>query len=78
VADGRSTDEVRRDIAVERDELAHAVEHLRTEVGGTFDIPRKIGSHLLIAAPAAFAMAFVMSGGIGATMRYFARRGRER
>jgi hypothetical protein len=78
VADARSTEEVRREIAIERDELVHAVEHLRTEVGGTLDIPKKVGSNLQIAAPAAFATAFVLSGGVGATMRYFARRGRER
>jgi hypothetical protein len=78
VAEPRSTAAVRREIALERGELAHAVEHLRTEVGGTFDIPKKIESHVTIAAPAAFATAFVVSGGIGATMRYLARRGRER
>jgi hypothetical protein len=78
VGDGRNTEVVRREIAAERGELAHAVEHLRSEVGGTLDIPRKLGSHLTVAAPAAFATAFVVSGGIGATMRYFARRGRER
>jgi hypothetical protein len=31
-----------------------------------------------VLVPVAFATAFVLAGGIGATMRYFARRGRER
>jgi hypothetical protein len=31
-----------------------------------------------VLVPAAFATGFVVFGGIGATMRYFARRGRER
>jgi hypothetical protein len=73
VADTRSPEQVRRDIAREREQLALAVERLRTEVGGTFDIRSRVG----VLVPAAFATAFVLSGGIGATMRYFARRGRE-
>jgi hypothetical protein len=74
VADARTAEQVRRDIAREREQLAVAVGHLRSELGGTLDIRRRVG----ILVPAAFATAFVFSGGIGATMRYFARRGRER
>lgn len=74
MADGRTAEHVRRDIAREREQLALAVGRLRTELGGTLDIRRRAG----ILVPAAFATAFVLSGGIGATMRYFARRGRER
>jgi hypothetical protein len=77
VADARSPEQVRRDIAREREHLAHAVGQLRAQLGGTFDVRRRIGSHVGVLAPAAFATAFVVSGGIGATMRYFARRGRE-
>lgn len=73
MADGRTAEQVRRDIAREREQLALAVGQLRTELGGTLDIRRRVG----ILVPAAFATAFVLSGGIGATMRYFARRGRE-
>jgi hypothetical protein len=64
---------VRRAIEYERAELANAVERLRSNL----DIGRKLGSRPSLVAPAAFAMAFVISGGIGATMRYLARRGRE-
>jgi hypothetical protein len=73
----RSPEVVRREIARERTELARAVEQLRTDLGGTFDLRRKLGSRIAVVAPAAFATAFVVSGGIGATMRYLARRGRE-
>jgi hypothetical protein len=74
----RSPEAVRGEIARERVELANAVEHLRTEAAGAFDLRRKVGSRVAVLAPAAFATAFLVSGGIGATMRYFARRGRER
>jgi hypothetical protein len=74
VADPRTAEQVRRDIAREREQLALAVGRLRSELGGTLDIRKRVG--LLV--PAAFATAFVLSGGIGATMRYLARRGRER
>jgi hypothetical protein len=74
VADARTAEQVRRDIAREREQLALAVGRLRSELGGTLDIRKRVG----ILVPAAFATAFVLSGGIGATMRYFARRGRER
>ena len=74
MADARFPEQVRRDIAREREQLAISVERLRSEVGGTLDIRGRVG----VLVPAAFATAFVLSGGIGATMRYFARRGRER
>lgn len=77
MADARSPEQVRRDIAREREHLAHAVGQLRAQLGGAFDVRRRIGSRARVLAPAAFATAFVVSGGIGATMRYFARRGRE-
>jgi hypothetical protein len=74
VADTRTPEQVRRDIAREREQLALAVGRLRSELGGTLDIRKRVG----FLVPAAFATAFVLSGGIGATMRYLARRGRER
>jgi hypothetical protein len=77
VAETRTPELVRREIVQEREELADAVARLRTQVGGTFDLERQVGSRLTVLAPAAFAAGFVVSGGIGATMRYFARRGRE-
>ena len=74
----RTPEVVRSEIAVERQHLAHAVDELRSKVGDVADVQRQVGSRLAVLAPAAFAAAFVVSGGIGATMRYFARRSRDR
>ena len=74
----RSPALVRQDIAVERERLAEAVDELRRRLGEATDFQSRLGSRLAVLAPAAFAAAFVMSGGVGATMRYFARRGRDR
>jgi hypothetical protein len=64
---------VRRQIELERDQLATAVDSLRKEM----DITTKLRSRLPLAALAAFAAGFVLAGGIGATMRLLFRRGRE-
>ncbi|MBA3434361.1 MAG: DUF3618 domain-containing protein [Actinobacteria bacterium] len=76
--EARSPEVVRREIAAEREGLADAVDELRRKVGDVTDVQRQVGSRISVLAPAAFAAAFVVSGGVGATMRYFARRGRER
>ena len=78
MADARSLELVRSEIAVEREQLAVAVDDLRSRLGDATDVRRQVGSRISMLAPAAFATAFVVSGGIGATMRYFARRGRDR
>ncbi|MBA3374590.1 MAG: hypothetical protein H0U00_02045 [Actinobacteria bacterium] len=78
MADTRSAELVRSEITVEREQLAKAVDELRNRVGDATNVQRQVGSRISFLAPAAFATAFVVSGGIGATMRYFARRGRER
>ncbi len=69
----RTPEQVRGDIASEREQLAHAVEGLRDEL----KIAAKLKAKLPLAAAAAAGAGFVLSGGIGATMRYLARRGRE-
>ena len=73
----RSTEVVRKEIAVEREGLANAVDELRVRFGQATDVQSQVRSRISTLAPAAFAAAFVVSGGVGATMRYFARRGRE-
>lgn len=74
----RSTPEqVRRQIESEREQLAGAVEHLRKELGEATNITAKLKAKLPVVAGAAASTGFVLAGGIGATMRYFARRGRE-
>ena len=74
---GRSPEEVRREISRERDELASAVEELKDGLGAATDIAGRLRSKLPIVAAGALAGGFVLAGGIGATMRLFARRGRE-
>jgi hypothetical protein len=76
-ANNRTPDQVRKDIAEEREQLASAVEHLRDELGEATNVSGKLKSKLPVVAAGAASMGFVLAGGIGATMRYFARRGRE-
>jgi hypothetical protein len=73
----RTTAEVRREIATERDQLADAVEDLRTGLGEATDIGGKLRAHLPVVAAGALGAGFVVAGGIGATMRLLFRRGRE-
>lgn len=74
---GRSAADVRRDLEVERDQLADAVDNLRDEIHEVTDVKGRLAANLPAAAGAAVAAGFVLAGGIGATMRYIARRGRE-
>ena len=74
----RTEEQVRRDIEREREELAGAVEHLRGSLGDATDISGKLKSKLPVVAAGAASVGFVLAGGVGATMRYFARRGRDR
>jgi hypothetical protein len=73
----RTPEQVRSELDAERSELAEAVDHLRGELGSAADISGKLKSKLPIVAGAAASVGFVLAGGVGATMRYFARRGRE-
>jgi len=74
---GRTPEEVRRDIEAERERLASAVEELREEVGEVTDLTRKLRGKLPVVAAGALGAGFVVAGGIGATARLLARRGRE-
>ena len=69
--------ELRRELRVEREQLADAVETLRDELGEATNLGGKLRSKLPLAATAALGLGFVVSGGIGATMRLLMRRGRE-
>jgi len=73
----RTTEEVRREIAAERDQLADAVEHLRVGLGEATDLSGKLKAHLPVVAAGALGAGFFIAGGLGATMRLFFRRGRE-
>ncbi|MDX6506372.1 MAG: hypothetical protein QOG06_1016 [Gaiellaceae bacterium] len=70
---GRTPEQVRRDIEAERDRLAVAVDDLRAGM----DVNAALKSKLPVAAAAALGVGFVVSGGIGATMRLLMRRSRE-
>ena len=74
---GRSTEEVRREIESERERLAAAVEELREEVGEVTDVTAKLRGKLPVVAVGALGAGFVLAGGIGATARLLLRRGRE-
>lgn len=73
----RTAQDVRRDIAVERDQLAASVEDLRTGLGEAADVGGKLRENLPVVAAGALSAGFVIAGGVGATMRLLFRRGRE-
>jgi len=61
-ADHRSTKDVRRDIAAEREAT---------------DVAARLRAKLPLVAAGALGAGFVVAGGVGATMRFVARRGRD-
>ena len=69
----RNAEQVRKDIDAERERLVTALDELRqaAAIGG------KLKSKLPLVAGAAAGAGFVFAGGVGATARYFARRGRD-
>lgn len=80
MAPGRNTrtlEDVRREIEVEREQLAEAAETLRESVGEATNIGARLRSNLPVVAVGALGLGFVLSGGIGATARLIFRRGRE-
>lgn len=66
-------EQVRAQIAAEREQLVAAVDEVRAAADPT----AVLRSKLPLLAAGAFATAFVLGGGIGATMRLVFRRGRE-
>ncbi len=75
---GRTPEVVRREIDSERERLAAAMDQLREGLGEATDVGGKLRSNLPVAAAGALGAGFFFAGGIGATMRLLARRGRER
>ena len=69
----RTAAQVRMDIAAERERLAEAVDDFRADL----DLGDKLRGKLPALAAGALGVGFVVAGGVGATMRFFARRGRE-
>jgi hypothetical protein len=75
---GRTPETVRREIEAERRELATAVEQLRDGLGEATDVAGKLRSRLPVVAAGALGAGFFLAGGVGATMRFLARKGRDR
>jgi hypothetical protein len=75
---GRTPDTVRREIEAERQELATAVEQLREGIGEVANVSAKLRARLPVVAAGALGAGFFLAGGVGATMRFLARKGRER
>ncbi len=73
----RTPEQVQKDIEAERERLAGAVEHLRTELGAATDVTAKLKPKLPLLAGGVASLGFVLAGGVGATMRYLARRSRD-
>ena len=73
----RTPEQVRREIEAERNQLASAVDGLRGSIRDATDVGGKLSGKLPIVAGGALGAGFVLAGGIGATMRLLARRGRE-
>jgi hypothetical protein len=68
------TEQLRREVEAEREQLAQAVEELRAEIT---DAKARLRRKLPIFAGGALAAGFFLAGGAGATMRLLARRSRE-
>jgi len=77
-ATSRTIEDLQREIEAERLGLASSVEQLRSGIGEATDVVGKLRAHLGVAVAGALGTGFVLAGGVGATMRYLARRGRER
>ncbi len=75
--DNRTPEQIRREIEAEREQLAQAVESLRSGLGEATNIGARLRERLPVAAAGALGAGFFLAGGIGATMRLLARRGRE-
>lgn len=73
----RTLETVRHEIEAEREQLANAVEELREGLGEATDVAGKLRANLPVVAAGALGAGFFLAGGIGATMRFFARKGRE-
>jgi hypothetical protein len=76
--DARTPEAVRRDIEAEREQLADAVEVLRAELQEATNVGAKLRANLPVVAAGAAGAGFFLAGGIGASMRWLARRSRER
>jgi hypothetical protein len=75
--DTRSAEDVRRTIVAEREEPAGAVDELRAGLDDATNLGARLRAKLPLVAASALGAGFVLAGGVGASMRFIARRGRE-
>jgi hypothetical protein len=68
----------RRELEAQRQELNAAVERLKRGVGNATNVAGKLRGKLPVVAAGALGAGFFVAGGVGATMRFLARKGRER
>ena len=68
----------RRELEAERQELETAAERLKRSFAAATDVTGKLRAKLPAVAAGALGAGFFVAGGIGATMRFLARKGRER
>jgi hypothetical protein len=73
----RSAEDIRREIELEREQLADAAESLRDQLGEATDISGKLRANLPAAAVGALCLGFLFTGGVGATARLIFRKSRE-
>jgi len=76
-SDARTVEQIRRDIEVEREQLAGAADSLRESIGEATNVGAKLRANLPVAAAGAVGVGFLLAGGLGATARLIFRRGRE-
>jgi hypothetical protein len=74
--DDPTTAELRLRIQSERNALADSVDSLRSEISEATNVSAKLREKLPAAAGGALTVGFVLGGGIGATVRFFFRKGR--
>ncbi len=69
----RTPEDVRREIAAEREQLADALDSLRSGIG----VGETLRAKLPVLAAGELGVGFFLAGGVGATMRLLMRRSRE-
>ena len=70
----RTAEQVRLEIETERNQLADAVDTLRSEISEATNVGKKIRAKLPAVTAGAIGAGFILAGGIGATIRLLARR----
>ena len=61
----RTMEQVRLEIEAEREQLADAVDNLRSEIEDVTDVRAKLRAHLPVVAATALGAGFLFAGGIG-------------